>query len=255
MHVVDVSDLTHPSEVGFVHVGGGGAHDLWMDELHQALYVADEGAGMIKVDVSGVLAGDLSARKVAQATPSGAGGSAMWSAMLAGGTLFGSDMSHGLMLFDPVSLGIVVQTESVGTPAGGSISGAWIPDSVAYTGAFNACGQGVRAWSVRNLSSGNLDIAPTSTALLSSACTISGITGSPDGRLLVVSAEQGDGAGLWILARADPYHPVVSTWYPAPSGIRAAEVATIGGRTYVFAIREAPSLDILVFDVTTQEGH
>jgi hypothetical protein len=255
VHVVDVSDLTHPMEVGFVHVSGGGAHDLWMDEAKQALYVAYEGAGMVKVDVSGVLAGDVSVRKVAQTTPSGAGGSAMWSAMLAGSTLFGSDLNHGLVLFDPASLGIAVQTESIGTPVGGSMSGAWIPDSVAYTGTFNACGQGLRAWSVKNLLSGNLDVPPTSIALVSSACTISSVTGSPDGRLLVVSAEQGDGAGLWIFTRADPYHPVVASWYPAPLGIRAAEVASISGRTYVFAIREAPSLDILVFDVTTQDGH
>ena len=55
VHVVDVSDLTHPVEVAFFHLANAGAHNVWMDEPNQILYAAYYNAGVVALDVSGTL--------------------------------------------------------------------------------------------------------------------------------------------------------------------------------------------------------
>ncbi|HEX4634412.1 MAG TPA: hypothetical protein VH163_11280, partial [Gemmatimonadales bacterium] len=62
IHVIDVSNLTAPSEVGFFHLAGAGTHNFWMDEAHQILYAAYYDAGVVSIDVSGTLSGDISSR-------------------------------------------------------------------------------------------------------------------------------------------------------------------------------------------------
>src|SRR5205814_10630505 len=73
IHVVDVSDLAHPAEVAFFHLDGAGTHNFWMDEQRQILYAAYYNAGVVALDVSGTLSGDLSSRLIAQIAPGGAG--------------------------------------------------------------------------------------------------------------------------------------------------------------------------------------
>ena len=69
IHVVDVSNLAAPVEVGFITVGAAGTHNFWMDETRQVLYAAYYNGGVIAVDVSGTLSGNLSSRIIAQAKP------------------------------------------------------------------------------------------------------------------------------------------------------------------------------------------
>jgi hypothetical protein len=95
IHVVDVSDLANPVEVAFYRLNGAGAHNLWMDEPNQRLYAAFYNGGVVALDVSGVLSGDLASREIARIQPGGAGNTYVWGVMLSGGFLYASDMISG----------------------------------------------------------------------------------------------------------------------------------------------------------------
>jgi len=95
IHVVDVSDLANPVEVAFYRLNGAGAHNLWMDEPNQRLYAAFYNGGVVALDVSGVLSGDLASREIARIQPGGAGSTYVWGVMLYGGFLYASDMVSG----------------------------------------------------------------------------------------------------------------------------------------------------------------
>jgi hypothetical protein len=96
IHVVDIADPAHPREVAFFHLDGAGTHNFWMDEARQILYAAYYNAGVVALDVSGTLAGDLSSRLIAQIQPGGPGNTYTWGVQLAGGSLYASDMLSGL---------------------------------------------------------------------------------------------------------------------------------------------------------------
>jgi hypothetical protein len=96
IHVVDVSDLTHPVEVAAYHQAGAGTHNFWMDEQRQILYAAYYNGGVVALDVSGALSGDLASREIARLAPGGAGDTYVWGVMLYGGRLYAADMLSGL---------------------------------------------------------------------------------------------------------------------------------------------------------------
>lgn len=96
IHVVDVSDLTAPREVAFFHIEGAGTHNFWMDESQQILYAAYYNAGIVAIDVSGQLQGDLADRAISSVRPGGAGHTFTWGVQLAGGSIYASDMISGL---------------------------------------------------------------------------------------------------------------------------------------------------------------
>ena len=96
IHVVDVSDLAHPSEVAVFHLDGAGTHNFWMDEARQVLYAAYYNGGVVALDVSGTLSGDLSNRLIAEIQPGGDGDTYTWGVQLAGGSLYAIDMLSGL---------------------------------------------------------------------------------------------------------------------------------------------------------------
>jgi hypothetical protein len=96
IHVVDVSDLTDPQEVAFFHIDGAGTHNFWMDEEKQILYAAYYNAGVVALDVSGTLSGNLSGRLLSQIRPGGNGNTFTWGVQLANGSLYASDMLSGL---------------------------------------------------------------------------------------------------------------------------------------------------------------
>jgi hypothetical protein len=96
LHVVDVADLADPKEVAFFHLDGAGTHNFWVDEDRQILYMAYYNGGVVALDVSGDLAGDLSDRLIAQIQPGGAGDTYTWGVQLAGGSLYAIDMLSGL---------------------------------------------------------------------------------------------------------------------------------------------------------------
>jgi hypothetical protein len=96
IHVVDVSDLAHPAEVAFFHLNGAGTHNFWVDEGRQVLYAAYYNAGVVAVDISGTLSGDLSGRLLSQIKPGGARNTYTWGVQLANGSLYAIDMLSGL---------------------------------------------------------------------------------------------------------------------------------------------------------------
>jgi len=96
IHVVDVSDLTQPHEVAFFHLNGAGTHNFWVDEERQILYAAYYNGGVVALDVSGMLAGNLSGRLLSQVKPGGAGNTFTWGVQLANGFLYAIDMLSGL---------------------------------------------------------------------------------------------------------------------------------------------------------------
>jgi hypothetical protein len=95
IHVVDISDLAQPREVAFFHVSGAGAHNFWMDEPNQILYAAFYNGGVVALDVSGTLSGNLSGRLLSQIKPGGSGNTFTWGVQLANGFLYAIDMLSG----------------------------------------------------------------------------------------------------------------------------------------------------------------
>jgi hypothetical protein len=96
IHVVDVADLAHPVEVASFHLDGAGTHNFWIDEARQVLYAAYYNAGVVALDISGVLSGNLSTRLLSQIRPGGANNTYTWGVQLANGSLYAIDMISGL---------------------------------------------------------------------------------------------------------------------------------------------------------------
>lgn len=95
IHVVDVSDMTAPHEVAWYHLAGAGVHNFWMDEARGILYAAYYNGGVVALDATGTLTGDLASREIARITPGGATNTFTWGVMLANGALYTSDMFSG----------------------------------------------------------------------------------------------------------------------------------------------------------------
>ena len=94
IHVVDIADLANPREVASFRLSGAGAHNFWMDEEAQVLYAAYYNGGVVALDVSGTLSGNLANRLIGQVRFGG--DTYTWGVMLANGWLYASDMLSGL---------------------------------------------------------------------------------------------------------------------------------------------------------------
>lgn len=251
IHVVDVSDLNAPLEVGFIRVAGAGAHNFWMDEQRQVLYAAYYTGGVIAVDVSGALAGDLSSRIIAQARPGGPGNTFVWGVMLANGTLYATDMLSGFWALDPVTL------ETKG--GGGNVSeryssDQWVVGPWAYSGSWGGIprnglvGNALKVWSL-GTPGGNPTLVES--IIVPNVATVSDVAVTPDGKALVITAEGGSGgAGMYVYDRVDPGHPQLRGSVLVSQGIHTGAIAVINGRTYVFAARNPSSPALLVYDIT-----
>lgn len=246
IHIVDVSNLDAPTEVGFVRVAGAGAHNFWMDEARQVLYAAYYNGGVIAVDVSGTLAGDMSQRIIAQSRMAEAE-TYTWGVMLAGNTVYAADMGTGLWALDPVTLA---------TKGGGNnvpervTSDLWIRDGWGYTGTWgrrgDVRGNAIKVWSIAG--SGVPTLADS--IIVPNIGTVSDIAVSADGTQLVATTENGSASGLYIYDRINPKSPQLLGRVVVTQGLHTGEVATIGGRTFVFAARNPPSPALLIYDIT-----
>lgn len=97
--VIDVSNLQTPRRVATFRLSGAGPHNFWVDESAGILYSAYYNAGLLAIDVSGRLLGDLlpQGRLIAQLKPGGPGNTYVWAPQLVGPNLvFLSDMLTGL---------------------------------------------------------------------------------------------------------------------------------------------------------------
>lgn len=260
IHVVDVSDLAHPVEVAFFHhapVDGqpAGVHNFWMDEAHAILYAAYYNAGVVALDVSGTLSGDLSGRVLAEIRPGGAGKTYTWGVMLAGdGSLYASDMLSGFwqLRLSGGSFTVLGGGNNVQERFGSDL---WVHGTAGYSGTWGTRGANpgnqVKVW---DISGSGAPVARTPVTI-ADVGTVSDLEVSEDGRWMIVTAEYGSGAGLYLYSLADPLAPTIIARYPVASpsgGLHTGTIATIGGRSYVFAARDplpvGPAL--MIFDVT-----
>lgn len=112
LHVVDVSDLRNPREVAFFSttLNREPPHNFWLDEARSVLYIAWYGEGIVMLDVSGTLAGDLRQGNVLIGTsfPFGPGsppfatGTRVWAPQLHNGLLWVSDLNNGIASLQPM---------------------------------------------------------------------------------------------------------------------------------------------------------
>ena len=96
IHVVDVSNFAAPVEVASYAMAGAGTHNFWVDEPNQVLYAAYYNGGVVALDISGTLSGNLATREIARVKPGGAGNTYVWGVMLYNGSIYASDMLSGL---------------------------------------------------------------------------------------------------------------------------------------------------------------
>jgi hypothetical protein len=108
IHIVDVSNLNSPVEVGYYTMPGAGAHNFWMDEANQVLYAAFYNGGVVALDVSGTLSGNIASREIARIQPGGAGNTSTWGVMLYNGSLYASDILSGFFQLQHVGLTLSV---------------------------------------------------------------------------------------------------------------------------------------------------
>jgi hypothetical protein len=244
IHVVDVFDLTQPQEVAHVTIPGAGTHNFWMDEARQILYAGYYNAGVVAIDVSGTLTGNISSRIVQQVQPGGSNNTYMWGVQLAGGSLWASDILSGFWRLDPVTL----QTLGGGNNEEARYStDLWVHGNYAYTGTLAgrtpAPGVIINVWRIDGTSPVLVD-----SVMMPEAGIVSDLQVSDDGRLLVATSH-GTGSGLVVFSLAQPEHPTILGRTSAPVSIHTGEVATIGGRFYVFARTVSPVNGLQIWEV------
>jgi hypothetical protein len=109
VHVIDVSDLTHPQEVAFYNVPGAGVHNFSADENRGILYAAYYNGGVRALSIRGELGqcssnekaldGRCDLRKMQRELAKGPvnqGPVFIWGVHFSEGKLYASDMLNGL---------------------------------------------------------------------------------------------------------------------------------------------------------------
>jgi hypothetical protein len=113
IHVIDVSDIENPVEVAKYEVPEAGAHNIWIDDEEETLYLAYYQAGLRALDVSGELRGDLYAqgREIDRYDTSASEGVALpnvpfaATVMLKDGEIYTVDLNSGLWIHRMVPTG------------------------------------------------------------------------------------------------------------------------------------------------------
>ena len=255
IHVLDVSDLVHPNEVAFFHLDGAGTHNFWMDEDAQILYAAYYNQGVVALDVSGTLFGDLSNRLIDSIRPGGVGNTYTWGVQLDNGSLYAVDMLSGFWQLRLSGGKFSVLGGGNNVPERYS-SDLAIANGYAYTGTWGSgrttgvVGNSVKIWRL------GASRAPTvaDSIITTGIRTVSDIKVSPDGKLLMFTAETGPNAGFWFYSLQNPAKPTYVAKYLVPSnsgGVHTGKFATIGGRLYAFGAQDPnPGSALLILDVS-----
>ncbi|HEX3926873.1 MAG TPA: hypothetical protein VHW65_02660 [Gemmatimonadales bacterium] len=250
IHIVNVSNLAAPVEVGFIHINGAGTHNFWMDESRQILYAAYYNGGVVAIDVSGTLSGDMSNRIIHEVTPGGPNNTYVWGVMLSGNTLYATDMVSGFWALDPVTLATKGGGNNVPERYG---SDQWVVGTVAYSGTWGGFfrtkgvpGNVVKVWQL----DGNGIPTLADSVVIANTGTISDVAVSPDGKALVITTEGGTGAGLHVFSRANPLKPVEVAFVYVPQGLHTGETRVVNGRTYVFAAQDPDLPALNIYDIT-----
>jgi hypothetical protein len=249
--VVDVSNLEAPVEVAFFRTLDAGTHNFWVDETRQVLYAAYYNAGVVAIDVSGTLTGDLASREIARIRMSPT--SYTWGVMLANNRLYASDMVSGFWQLNPLTLQVVAGGNNVTDRYGSDL---WVRGTHAYTGTWGGSprngkhGDAVKIW--RLAGSGAPALADS--VVIPGAFTISDVQVSDNGRLLVFSVEGPTDAGLYVYDLADnPEKPVKVGYVNVVQGLHTVALSRIGTRLYAFAARNPASPALVIYDLSEYE--
>ncbi|HET6361067.1 MAG TPA: hypothetical protein VFH11_03315 [Gemmatimonadota bacterium] len=113
IHVIDVSDIENPVEVARYEVPEAGAHNIWIEDDDETLYLAYYQAGLRALDVSGELRGDLYAqgREIDRFDTSASEGVALpnvpfaATVMVKDGEIYTVDLNSGLWIHRMVPTG------------------------------------------------------------------------------------------------------------------------------------------------------
>ena len=251
IHVLDVSDLRLPTEVASFHLNGAGTHNFWMDESAQILYAAYYNQGVVALDVSGTLSGNLSSRLIDSIRPGGVGNTYTWGVQLYAGSLYAVDMLSGFWQLGLSGGRLTVRSGGNNVPEryGSDLA---VANGFAYTGTWGSArtpgtvGNAVKIWRLDG--SG----APTlvDSIITPAIGTVSDIKVSPDGKLLMFSAERGPNAGFWFYSLKDPAKPTYVANYLVSSWVHTAKFGTIGGQLYAFGAEDPNPAALLILDVT-----
>ncbi len=259
IHVVDVSDFANPVEVAWYHMSGlgapvdsAGAHNFWVDEPNQVLYAAFYNGGVVALDISGTLTGSLAARELARVQPGGAGNTYVWGVQLYNGSLYAADLVNGLWQLR--LNGGTFQVLSGGNNVLERFSSdLWVANGYAYTGTWGGFprngipGDVLKVWQLGTAGA----IMPVDSVRIPDIQTVSDVEVSSDGRLLMLTAEGGSGAGAHFydltISRTSP--PEITS-HLAAAGYHTGTFAEIGGRRYAFLARNPPNPAVVVLDVT-----
>jgi len=257
IHVVDVSDLAHPTEVAYFHKAGTdstGTHNFWVDETNQILYAAYYNGGVVALDVSGTLSGDLSSRLIDSLRIGGPGNTYTWGVQLYNGSLYAVDMLSGLWQLNTVSGDLSVAAGGNNVPERYG-SDLWVANGYAYTGTWggffrtaNVPGNAVKVWQL-NVTTGAPGLVDS--IITSGIGTVSDIEVSSNGKLLMFSTENGPNAGVYFYSLADPAHPTFLYKYLVSTGVHTATLGYIGGRVYAFGAKDPGSPALMIWDVTS----
>lgn len=261
LHVVDVSDFSNPTQVAFFRIDGAGPHNFWMDEQAQILYAAYYNAGVVSLNVSGTLSGDLTSRGIDTIAPGGAGNTYVWGVQLSNGSLYAIDMLSGFWQLNTTNgaLSIAAGGNNIPERFGSDL---WVKNGYAYTGTWGTraghTGNAVKVWRLGGTG------APTlvDSVVTSGVSTVSDVEVTSDGKLLMFSTETyggGGNAGIHFYSLADPAHPTFLAKYLVnanTNGIHTATFGYINGHVYAFAARDPgiggnpPEPALMIFDVT-----
>jgi hypothetical protein len=249
IHIVDVSDLSNPVEVGYYTMPGAGAHNFWMDEANQVLYAAFYNGGVVALDVSGTLSGNIASREIARIQPGGSGNTSTWGIMLYNGSLYASDMLSGFFQLKHVGLTLSIAGggNNINSDQGFGTD-LWVANGYAYTGYSAGANSKVLIW---QLDAAGAPVLVGSVPAPAGTFNLSDVEVSPSGKLLMFSTEGQANEGYYFYNLNDPANPRFVSRHLVSTGLHTATFGTVNGRLYAFGAKDPPAPSMLILDVTT----
>jgi hypothetical protein len=252
IHVLDVSDLAAPVEVAFYRMEGtalpAGTHNFWMDEAAEILYAAYYNGGVVALDVSGTLQGDLASRERARIRVGG-DSTYVWGVQLHRGSLYVTDMLSGLYQLRFTGSAFAVASGGDGVTSDRYASDLWLHGDYGYTGTWGSrvhSGDVVHVWRL----DGTGRPALLDDLVLEGVGSVGDVEVSPDGAVLLVAADRGAAAGLYLYSLSDPEVPQLIASVALAQGVHTATLADIGGHRYAFAAKNPPAPALLIYELT-----
>jgi len=224
-----------------------------VDETSEVLYAAYYNNGVVAINISGTLSGDLSSRVLSTIKPGGAGNTYIWGVQLYNGSIYATDMLSGFWQLKLLAGGFAVQAGGNNVPERYG-SDQWVANGYAYSGTWGTRGAapGVRGNAVKiwQLNGTGAPVLVDS-IITPGVGTISDVEVSADNRMLMFSSENGPSSGVHFYSLvADPAHPTLIGSYPVGTGAHTATFSTINGHRYAFVAKDPSSPAMLILDVT-----